>query len=511
MSSYDFVVVGGGSAGSVVASRLSEDPGVRVLLLEAGPADGSAAMSVPTAWPALQGSEIDWRYTTVPQPGLGGTAIPYPRGKVLGGSSSINAMAFLRGHRSAIDAWEAAGAKAWGYDDLLPYYQRSEHTEGLDLHYRGTGGPMRPKPAATIHPTALAFIEAVQERGYPASADLNGADQEGVARYDLTVADGARQSAADAYLRPVLDRPNLTVVTDALARKLVLSGSRCTGVLYTFGGQLRTAEAGEVVLCAGAIGSPHLLMLSGIGPAGALRAHGIAANADLPGVGENLSEHPLAPVVYSAAQPMPDAVNNRGGVLAALRTDPALPAPNVHVVFMDFPYIPPGMHGPHNGYTIAFALLNPDSRGSVRLASADPAAAPLIDPGLLADQRDVDAMVAGLRLTREIGGAQALAPWRQEEALPGAAVTTAVRQRDFLRRSTGGYWHPVGTCRMGTGPAAVTDPQLRVHGISGLRVADASVMPSIPAANTNATVLAIAERAADLITGQGSMGTESRP
>ena len=511
MSSYDFVVVGGGSAGSVVASRLSEDPGVRVLLLEAGPADGSAAMSVPTAWPALQGSEIDWRYTTVPQPGLGGTAIPYPQGKVLGGSSSINAMAFLRGHRSAIDAWEAAGAKAWGYDDLLPYYQRSEHTEGLDLHYRGTGGPMRPKPAATIHPTALAFIEAVQERGYPASADLNGADQEGVARYDLTVADGARQSAADAYLRPVLDRPNLTVVTDALARKLVLSASRCTGVLYTFGGQLRTAEAGEVVLCAGAIGSPHLLMLSGIGPVGALRAHGIHVTADLPGVGENLSEHPLAPVVYAAAQPMPEAINNHGEALAALRTDPALSAPDVHVLFLDFPDIPAGMQGPRNGYTLALGLLNPRSRGSVRLASADPEAAPLIDPGLLADERDVDAMLAGLWLTREIGAAHALAAWRKEEALPGIAMTGTAQLRDFLRRSTHAYWHPVGTCKMGTDPAAVTDPQLRVRGISGLRVADASVMPSLPAANTNATVLAVAERAADLITGHALCGKGKEP
>jgi choline dehydrogenase len=502
MSSYDFVVVGGGSAGSVVASRLSEDPDVRVLLLEAGPADGSAAMSVPAAWPALIGSEVDWGYHTVAQPGLGGNALTYARGKVLGGSSSINAMVFLRGHRSAIDAWEAAGAKGWGYDDLLPYYRRSEHTEGLDPHYRGVGGPMKPQPAATIHPTARAFVEAVQEGGYPVSADLNGADAEGVARYELTVTDGARQSAADAYLRPFLDRPNLTVVTGAVARKLAISGSRCTGVQYTLGGQLRTAEAGEVVLCAGAIGSPHLLMLSGIGPAGALRAHGIQVAADLPGVGENLSDHPLGPVVYAAARPVPagDRASNHGNAVAALRTDPALPAPDVHILFMDVPVIPPGMRGPQYGYTIRFALLNPRSRGSVRLAPGDPGAAPLIDPGFLTDEQDVAGMLARLRLAREIGGAQAMAEWRQEEVLPGAAVSTTAQQEGFLRRCTDTYFHAVGTCKMGTDAEAVTDLQLRVHGIDGLRVADASVMPSLPAANTNATVLAIAERAADLTT-----------
>jgi len=312
------------------------------------------------------------------------------------------------------------------------------------------------------------------------------------------VTGGVRQSAADAYLRPFLDRPNLTMVTGALVQKLMLSGSRCTGVQYTVGGQQQTAGAGEVVLCAGAIGSPHLLMLSGIGPADALRGHGIPVSADLPGVGQNLTDHPMAPLVYTAAQPMPGSINNRGEAVAALRTSPALPAPNIHVLFLDFPNTPPGMAGPDNGYTFSLALLSPHSRGSVRLASADPGTPPLIDPGFLTDQRDMDGMLAALQVARDIGEAPALSPWRQGEALPGPAATAQLH--DYFRRSTGAYWHSVGTCKMGTDLAAVTDPLLRVHGISGLRVADASVMPSIPAANPNATVLAIAERAADLIT-----------
>jgi choline dehydrogenase len=500
MHEYDFVVVGAGTAGSVVASRLSERSDVRVLLLEAGPAEGPEMMSVPAAWPALMRGEVDWGYTTVAQRGLGGSAMPYPRGKVLGGSSSINGMVHLRGHRSAFDAWEAAGAKGWGYDDLLPYFRRSERTEGRDTHYRGVDGPMTPRPAATVHPGARACYEGFRECGYPVSVDLNGADAEGATFHEFTAVDGVRQSAADAYLRPFLDRPNLTVITDALVRRLVLSGSRCTGVQYTLGGEPRTAEAAEeVVLCAGAIGSPHLLMLSGVGPADALRAQGLEVVVDLPGVGANLSDHPMGVVVYSAARPMPEGVNNHADVVAALRTDPALSAPDIQVGFGDLPFTPPGMVGPHNGFTIAYVLLAPCSRGAVRLVSSDPETAPSIDPALLADERDVAGMLAGLRVAREIGGSRALAGWREEEVLPGTAVNDVAELRAFMSRSVGTQFHPVGTCRMGTDTTAVTDLHLRLHGIDGLRVVDASVMPSLPAANTNASVLAIAERAADII------------
>jgi choline dehydrogenase len=509
MTSYDFVLVGGGTAGSVLAARLTEKPDVRVLLLEAGPADGPERMSVPGAWPTLGGSEVDWGYSTVPQPGLGGAVIPYPRGRVLGGSSAINALFHLRGHRSAIDAWEAAGASGWGYDDLLPYFRRSEHTEGLDPHYRGLEGPMRPERVAPVKPASRSALEAFRELGYPDSPDLNGADAEGATWNEVTIADGVRQSAADAYLWPALERPNLTVTTDALVHKLVMSDSRCTGVEYTHGGEVLRAETnGDVVLCAGAIGSPQLLMLSGVGPADALRVHGLEPVVDLGGVGANLSDHPLAFVVYSAARPLPQAGSGTADVVAAVRTDPALSAPNLHVIFDDIPLAPPDMQG-QSGFTIGFALLAPRSRGSVTLVSADPASAPAIDPGYLNDEQDVSDMLAGLRVARAVGGSRAMAPWRMDEVFPGAAVQDA----EQLRRSgsIGTYFHPVGTCRMGTDAASVVDLRLRVHGVDGLRIADASVMPSLPAGNTNATVLAIAERAAAIIAGRDQVPEGTRP
>jgi choline dehydrogenase len=359
---------------------------------------------------------------------------------------------------------------------------------------------MRPSPPQSRHPISQSGMEAVLELGFPASADLNGADQEGVARVELTVVDGVRQSAADAYLTPVTGRPNLRVITRALVHRVLISGERCTGAEFSVDGVLRTAEATtEVVLCAGVIGSPQLLMLSGLGPARMLRDHGISVRSDLPEVGRNLQDHPFAGVVYSAARSMPAMANNHSDIVAALRTDPALAAPNLHVLFMDTPYYPPSMTGPDNGYTIGFSLLLPTSKGSVTLATADPEAPPLIDPRFLADENDMTAMMAGLSLARELGGTRAMAGWRQAEALPGPDVRDPGQLRDFLRRDTGIYFHPVGTCRLGSDAGAVVDTRLRVRGTERLRVVDASVMPSIVAANTNATVLAIAERAAEMI------------
>ena len=502
MQLFDYVVVGAGSAGSVLAARLSEDPEVRVLLVEAGSADGPESMSVPPAWPALMGSSADWGYVTVPQTGLDGGVIPYPRGKVIGGSSGINAMVFMRGHRANYDEWSRNGATGWGYEDLLPFFKRSERAPGRDPGYRGTEGPLLVSPPVVHSPIYAAYFAAAVEVGHPVSDDLNGRQQDGMAWVDLNIVDGARQSAADAYLRPVLDRPNLTVIPDALLRRLILSGRRCTGVEYAIDGRSQMARAGrEVILSAGAIGSAQLLMLSGIGPADHLRKLDIDVLVDLPGVGANLQDHPLGGITYSSTKPVP-APNNHGDVIVVARTRPDLPVPDIHLVHLDIPFHPPTMTGPDNGYTIAFSFTRPHSRGSLRLASNDPTVAPLIDVNFLGDERDLAAMVTALRMAREVGEARALAEWRAEEVLPGARVQGDDELREYVRRVTGTYFHPVGTCRMGTDPLAVVDTELRVHGVDALRVVDASVMPEIVGANPHATVVAIAERGAALIAGE---------
>ncbi len=429
-SQYDFVVVGGGSAGCVIAARLSEDPHARVLLLEAGAAHGPDAMNVPALWPTLLGTAVDWGSRTVPQRSLDGAVRAYPRGRVLGGSSSINAMAFLRAHPSSYDSWASEGADGWDYEGLLPYFQRSESAPGRDPRWRGTAGPMTPTPMTNVHPAAEAFLEACEELGYPISDDLNGANPEGAARYELSAAAGMRQSAADAYLRPVLDRPNLTVITNALVTRLLFTGLRCTRVAYLENGnhpQFVLAER-EVIVCAGAIGTPQLLQLSGIGPADHLRARGIPVIHDLAGVGANLSDHPLGVVTYSNAQPMPAGVNNHFDVLAALRADPASEFPDSHILFCDIPLFPPGTEGSaESGYTIEFSMLRPHSRGSVRLASTDPTSRPLINPGFLTDERDVTGMLNALQLARRLGQTKAMGKWRKEELLPGPDVSTDSR------------------------------------------------------------------------------------
>jgi choline dehydrogenase len=500
MRSYEYVVVGGGTAGCVLAARLSED-GVRVLLLEAGNARPLESMAVPPAWPTLMGSTADWADQTVPQQATG-TRVAWPRGRGLGGSSSINAMNFVRGHQAGYDAWISAGAKGWGFDDLLPAFKRSEHTEGRDPALRGVGGPLTPGPAVQRHPVAEAGLEAAEQAGFPMARDISGGLEEGFGWCDLSIVDGRRQSAADAYLTPVLSRPNLDVVTDALVHRVLMDGDRCTGVEYHVGAETFVAQStGEVVLAAGTIGTPQLLMLSGIGPADQLEDLGIEVVADLRGVGANLHDHPMCGVVYQSAQPVPHGINNHGEVQGLLSTGIGGHGPDVQIMFVDVPLRADSLPGPDigHGYAIMVSLMAPFSRGSLRLAGISPGAHPVIDPAYYTDQRDIDIVAAGLRIAREIGAAPALSPWCGGEALPGPDVRAGEDLRSYIRTNLRSYSHYAGTCAIGTDERSVVDTRLRVHGISNLRVADASVMPSPISANTNATVYAIAERAAELI------------
>lgn len=528
-TAFDWIVVGAGSAGCVLASRLSEDPDARVLLIEAGPRDRHPFIHMPAGLARLVNRrDLNWDYWTEPEPELGGRRLWWPRGKVLGGSSSINAMCYTRGAPGDYDDWAAQGATGWGWDDVLPWFRRSEgNTRGADgLH--GADGPLAVSDLRHVNPLSRVFVEAAMQAGYPANPDFNGPRQEGVGLYQVTQRDGARCSAAAAYLRPAEARPNLAIVTGALARRVLFDHGRATGVEYaTRRGTCRATATREVLLCGGAINSPQLLMLSGLGPAEELRRHGIPVLADLPGVGANLQDHldictlyhSTRPVTYDRASELRIAfdyflrgrrgagtsnIAEAGGFARSSLAEDERPD-------LQFHFVPAQLddHGRHrlpgDGYTVHACALRPRSRGRLLLASANPFDKPRIEANYLSDPdgHDLKVMLEGLRLSRAILAQPAFAPYRGEEILPGDDVRAEADLVAFIRRKAETIYHPVGTCRMGTDEAAVVDPQLRVRGVTGLRVVDASVMPRLIGGNTNAPVVMIAERAADLIRGEG--------
>jgi len=522
---FDYIVVGAGSAGCVVARRLSDDPKVRVCLLEAGKPDKSFLIHVPFGVAAILPTKLaNWAFKTVPQPGLNGRIGYQPRGKTLGGSSSINAMVYIRGQAEDYDRWAALGNDGWSYADVLPWFKRAQNQERGADDYHGVGGPLNVADLRSPNPVAGRFLQAAEELQLPRTDDFNGPRQEGIGSYQVTQINGERCSAAKAYLTPVLDRPNLTVLTQAQAQRLLLEDGRAVGVAYRRDGRDAEVRArGEVILSGGAFQSPQLLLLSGIGPAEELRRHGIAVHHDLPGVGNNLQDH--IDHVLSYRSPSRDAVGmslpgiariltsipeyrrRRTGHLTTnfaetggfLRSDPGLDRPDLQLHFVI------GIVDDHSrkrhlghGYGCHVCLLRPKSRGRVGLQSADPMAPPLIDPNFLAEEEDLEAMVRGFKVTRQILEAPAFSEIRGEPLYFGDA-TSDEAIRDDIRARADTVYHPVGTCRMGNDGDAVVDSRLRVRGIAGLRVADASIMPEIVSGNTNAPTIMIGERAADFI------------
>ncbi|MCB8961129.1 MAG: GMC family oxidoreductase N-terminal domain-containing protein [Ardenticatenales bacterium] len=526
-TAWDYIIVGAGSAGCVLANRLSADPACRVLLMEAGGPANLPEVRVPARYSALQNTHLDWAYRTTPQAELYGRCLNWPRGRALGGSSAINYMAYVRGIPLDFDRWAAAGTAGWGYEDVLPYFIRSEHNHNLADEYHGQDGPHHVTTVAEPNPLAARFLHAASEIGLPVSPDVNGRQFTGVGRYQANVMGGERCSGADAFLLPILDRPNLAVLTRALALQIHFTGTRASAISYLHEGMVKRADvAGELLLTAGAINSPHLLMLSGIGPAAHLRSHGLTVVQDLPGVGENLQDHLRLTVGCEINQPwslsgLDEAAAeevarqyaaDRSGPLASnilevggfVQLLPDEPAPDTQLFFYaDLPSAARASRAPRHGFGMSCYTGRPYSRGTIRLASADPLDQPLLDPNYLAEPGDWAAALAGLRCLMALMEADAFADVRAGGLMPDPARRREAELIDYIRTTAETGYHPVGSCKMGQDALAVVDGELRVYGVTGLRVIDASIMPNIVSGNTNAPTVMIAEKGADLVQGRG--------